>query len=251
MSQAKLAKAPTPTAERNKGGRGHLVDKAGQRFGKLLVLKRTDERMYAKRYPVYLVRCDCGAEKKVATNTLSPPGSWHSCGAPSCRRKKEPAPSRYCRCGCKTLLVGRRQGYLPEHRPQQSWTEVEDANLRDLYHRLPIAQVAAAIGRPLDATYSRARLIGIHRRDDMESQHAACIRTGTDRRTLKKRLAAIGIQAGYVEKDGQRFSARVRKADVDRAMALALQRATVRCGTCGGEGHNAQTCPVGAQRAMG
>lgn len=99
----------------------------------------------------------------------------------------------------------------------------------------------------MEATYGRAKIIGIHRRDDMESQHAACIRTGTDRRTLKKRLAAIGIQAGYVEKDGQRFSARLRKADVDRALGGTPERSPHRCGKCRAEGHNAQTCPVTAQ----
>lgn len=226
--------------------RGHrFLDKTGQRFGKLLVIACTNKRRYKGKSSVFLVRCDCGVEKEVATNLLTPPGSWHSCGAQACRPKKEPAASRYCRCGCGTLLPQKRGRYVPEHRPQPPWTAEQDETLRRLYHTMPIAKVAKVVGRSVDSTYVRVYALQIGNPDGFESLRAAASRVGVDPKALKKRLAAFGVKAGYVKEDGQTFQARVRSVDIDRAMAAMPVRKRGVCGRCGGEGHDARTCGGG------
>jgi hypothetical protein len=52
-------------------------DLTGRRFGKLVVLCATNERVDAK--VVYLCRCDCGTEKKLCGRNLAQ-GGTQSCG---------------------------------------------------------------------------------------------------------------------------------------------------------------------------
>lgn len=51
-------------------------DLTGERFGKLLVLRRADSRNGRTRW---LCRCDCGNEKEVAAQALKS-GKTKSCG---------------------------------------------------------------------------------------------------------------------------------------------------------------------------
>ena len=54
------------------------VIKAGSRFGKLTVLKRTEKR-HGREKPRWLCRCDCGNEKVIWASNLNN-GSTKSCG---------------------------------------------------------------------------------------------------------------------------------------------------------------------------
>jgi hypothetical protein len=56
-------------------------DLTGQRFGRLVVIKRAENKMYpcGVSFPCFLCRCDCGNEKVVAGNNLRS-GHTTSCG---------------------------------------------------------------------------------------------------------------------------------------------------------------------------
>ena len=57
--------------------RGVIKDLTGQRFGRLLVLAKTDKRIY--RHVVWKCKCDCGNECFVPSNSLKT-GRTQSCG---------------------------------------------------------------------------------------------------------------------------------------------------------------------------
>ena len=78
----------------------HQLDLTGQRFGKLVVLKRIK-----KRGSFWFCRCDCGTEKLVRTNNLRG-GSAVSCG---CHRKAILDSLRWGKCRHFDLL-GKRFG---------------------------------------------------------------------------------------------------------------------------------------------
>lgn len=77
------------------------LDLTGQRFGKLTVLERTDEK--EDRYAVWMCRCDCGNICKVNTKRLKR-GTIESCGC---------IPKQDMRFGPKSVdLTGMRFGKL-------------------------------------------------------------------------------------------------------------------------------------------
>lgn len=65
-----------------KGGRGNLIDMAGQRLGALAVLTRIERAGLSAAY--WRCRCSCGKETVVAGTNLRN-GKTRSCGAKSCR----------------------------------------------------------------------------------------------------------------------------------------------------------------------
>ncbi len=58
--------------------RGDFVDLTGLRFGRLLVIKETDQDKHNRRV-LWLCKCDCGVEKKILTGALKS-GHTKSCG---------------------------------------------------------------------------------------------------------------------------------------------------------------------------
>lgn len=57
--------------------KNNLEDLTGRRFGKLVVISKTDRRNHTDRY--WLCRCDCGTEKEVLGRSLRQ-GATQSCG---------------------------------------------------------------------------------------------------------------------------------------------------------------------------
>jgi hypothetical protein len=48
-----------------------LIDLVGQRFGRLLVIKRVEKPEYIKQHDTYwLCKCDCGKEKIISKRSL-------------------------------------------------------------------------------------------------------------------------------------------------------------------------------------
>lgn len=78
------------------------IDLAGLRFGKLVAIEPTEERI--NRYVVWRCRCDCGGEKFVPSGSLLS-GNTRSCG---CERGR-----------AKTDLTERRFGKLVAVEPTQ------------------------------------------------------------------------------------------------------------------------------------
>ena len=58
-----------------------LIDRTGERFGRLTVISRSENRIFpnGKTGTAYLCRCDCGNEKVILTTTLQS-GKTRSCG---------------------------------------------------------------------------------------------------------------------------------------------------------------------------
>lgn len=61
------------------------IDLTGMRFGRLLVLERTNER--SNTFVVYLCVCDCGKQKKATTGALRS-GNTRSCGCLEIENRK-------------------------------------------------------------------------------------------------------------------------------------------------------------------
>lgn len=70
---------------------GHIKDLTGQKFGRLLVVKRADDKYYGGvRYTAWLCRCDCGNMTVVNTSSLTS-GNTTSCGCYSSELKSSRA----------------------------------------------------------------------------------------------------------------------------------------------------------------
>lgn len=74
---------------RHRGGRGRYIDHHGQRFGRLLVVRRLDHgEIWARGVRTFsaywLCRCACGAERAVMGGNLRS-GQTRSCARKPCR----------------------------------------------------------------------------------------------------------------------------------------------------------------------
>lgn len=82
------------------------ADLTGQRFGRLTVIRKTDERY--KRCVVWECKCDCGQYKNVSTDYLRR-GVYTSCGCAYSEAKQKFSQNRRDQ---STALIGRKFGHL-------------------------------------------------------------------------------------------------------------------------------------------
>ena len=67
-------------APRNRGGRGKVIDRTGQRYGRLIVIEPAETRVVSGKPRFHwLCRCDCGNEAVVWSWSLGR-GATRSCG---------------------------------------------------------------------------------------------------------------------------------------------------------------------------
>ena len=75
-----------------RGGRGNLIDRTGQRYGKLVVIEYAGPRfIYGKKRTLWLCRCDCGNEVAHLAKRLIQGGA-RSCGCAGDGKRKSPSP---------------------------------------------------------------------------------------------------------------------------------------------------------------
>lgn len=80
-----------------------VIDLTGQRFGRLLVLKRVATSNDGQK--VYLCRCDCGKEKEIKSGSLRS-GHTLSCGCYNTDRLKEMNDKKRNTEGAELVFIG-------------------------------------------------------------------------------------------------------------------------------------------------
>jgi hypothetical protein len=75
----------------------HIIDLSGKKFGRLLVVEKTDKRS-RDGHVVWKCLCDCGKEKKLKSNDLQG-GKIISCGCYGCERRRVANTKHGCRPG--------------------------------------------------------------------------------------------------------------------------------------------------------
>lgn len=167
------------------------VPNAGARFGRLVVLQRGEDRFHGeqrKRFPTWLCRCDCGAEREILDNALRM-GRSNSCGC--FRREKNserlskmngagPKNPRW-KGGRQTTKFGYVEVWLPEAHPMFGMARSRTGAGGYVYeHRLVVAEY---LGRPL--------------RDDETVHHMNGERTDNRLENLQLRMGQHGSGAAF------------------------------------------------------
>lgn len=132
--------------------------------------------------------------------------------------------AQYLGRGCAAVYARAGTLGLTEGNPPE-WTEWEDAQLSEGYRQgLPVAQIAALIGRPVSGTASRASTIGLRHpakprgwSDEELARALELAETGRPYSDIREQLA----REGYPLRSKAGFQPRLRKAGYGRGWGKA------------------------------